>query len=328
MSKKLIVLLLPISILTVRASSANAQENSSFYGETKDTYRDSFNTAVKQPDAKSSDNLLSVSQVKSSNSRKDKSEKIYDIITKPGWFAGIEEGVGWQFPKTGNNWGVGAGSGSTRINLGVSGDIRTNKRSSDKLLSWSVTLSQLFQHTYNVPGNDRSPVQLTFWSSLSPLDGDALNIYGSWRGTFGNDELGQRRVQNNLQAGIVYSFIGSKIIPDSIEKVNLPEKGFYGRIEPNWVYSIDGRLNTVETQAYLGWSDTYYPFTFAIEGGPVFLQPVGKEMQTILGSFLELGYIINTKTRAYLRYRPALSFGGSQWPAAPQGYSVGINMRF
>lgn len=254
--------------------------------------------------------------------------RIYNIVTRPGWFVGVEEDVDWTFPGTGSAWGVGPANGSTKLDFGVSGNIRSSRHSSDTLLSWSVTLTPTFQHTYSDPGNDRTPLRLTLWTSISPLKGNALSFYGSWRGSFGNDEPGQRRVQSRIRGGVIYSFAGSRIIPDAIEKIDLPERGFYGRIEPTWYYRIDGQLNTVETQVFLGWSDTYYPFTFAIEAGPQFLQPSGAELQTILGSFFELGYVINTRTRAYLQYRPAISFGGSQVPAATQSFTAGLSVRF
>jgi hypothetical protein len=75
-------------------------------------------------------------------------------------------------------------------------------------------------------------------------------------------------------------------------------------------------------------SESWYPFTFAVEVGPEFIQAAGRELQTNLGSFFDFGYILNTKTRAYLRYRPSLSFGGSVYPAAGQVFQAGVNYRF
>jgi len=249
-------------------------------------------------------------------------DNIYSIITQPGWFVGVEQIVDWT---SGESGVVG---GNTKLDLGISGNIRSNRQSDDKLLSWSITLSPTYLYSFNGFSNDSTPLRLTFWTSFSPLKGDALNFYGSWRGTFRNDDFGNLRVQNRIRAGVIYSFFGSRIIPDAIEEVNLPEKGFYGRIEPTWIYRQDGQLSTVETQAHLGWSDTYYPFTFAIEVGPQFIQSSDREVQTLLGGFLELGYVINTRTRAYLQYRPAISFGSSNSPATRQSAAAGLSVRF
>lgn len=86
----------------------------------------------------------------------------------------------------------------------------------------------------------------------------------------------------------------------------------------------------METQAYLGLSETWYPFTFAVEVGPQFIQTVNRELQTTLGSFFDFGYVINPKTRAFVRYRPGLSFsfGGNAYPAATQILQAGLNYRF
>jgi len=73
---------------------------------------------------------------------------------------------------------------------------------------------------------------------------------------------------------------------------------------------------------------TWYPFTFAVEVGPQFIQTANRELQTTLGSFFDFGYVINPKTRAFLRYRPGLSFGGNVYPAATQVLQAGINYRF
>ena len=251
-----------------------------------------------------------------------KQENIYNIISQPGWFVGVEQNVDWTSGE------LGVVDGSTKLDLGVSGNIRRNRQSYDNLLSWSTTLSPTYQYTFNGVSNDSTPLRLTFWTSLSPLQGDALNFYGSWRGTFRNDDFGILRVQNRIRAGVIYSFFGSRIIPDAIEEVNLPERGFYGRVEPTWYYGADGQLSTVESQVHLGWSDTYYPFTFAIEAGPQFIQSADKEVQALLGGFLELGYVINTKTRAYLQYRPAISISGSNFPAAKQSATAGLSVRF
>ena len=261
-------------------------------------------------------------QEKASSAEVVKQDKIYNIISQPGWFVGVEQNVDWT------SGGSGVVGGSSKLDLGVSGNIRSNRQSDDKLLSWSITLTPTYQYTFNSPNNDSTPLRLTFWTSISPLQGDALNFYGSWRGTFKNDDFGNLKVQNRIRAGVIYSFFGSRIIPDAIEEVNLPEKGFYGRVEPTWFYRPDGQLSTVETLVYLGWSDTYYPFTFAIEVGPQFVQSSDKEAQTLLGGFLELGYVINTKTRAYLQYRPAISFGGSNFPTANHSASAGLSVRF
>lgn len=59
--------------------------------------------------------------------------------------------------------------------------------------------------------------------------------------------------------------------------------------------------------------------------GPQFVQTRNRELQTILGSFIDVGFSINKRTRAYLRYRPGLSFGGSDYPAANQLFIAGLN---
>ena len=250
---------------------------------------------------------------------------IYGTVTKPGFFALVEQTTNWTFQGTGSAWGTGAAAGATFAGFGVSGNIRGSK---DNLLSWSAQLGPLFQHTYNVPGRDRTPLRMDVSSFLSPLVGDDLQIYALWRGIAGNDVAGQTRFENTVRAGILYSFAKSRIIPDTIELINLPERGFYARVEPSWNFLANGQLNQVQTQAYLGLSETWYPFTFAVEVGPQFIQSAGRELQTNLGSFFDLGYVINTKARAYLRYRPSLSFGGNAYPAATQILQAGLNYRF
>lgn len=257
--------------------------------------------------------------------RKKGQPNTFGQATKPTFFTQIEQSTNWAFPRTGANWGAGAAVGTTFVGFGYRGSINGTK---DNLFDWSAQLGPAFQHTYNVPSNDRTPLRIDLYGSLSPLEGNDLNIYVSWRGLFGTDVIGEQRVQNTVRTGIIYSFAGSKIIPDAIEEINLPERGFYARVEPGWVFGVNGQLNTVQTQAYLGWSDTLYPFTFAIEVGPQFIQAAGRDLQTVLGSFFDLGYTLNKKTRAYLRYRPALSFGGNQYPAAGQVLQAGVNYRF
>jgi len=250
---------------------------------------------------------------------------LYGTVTKPGFFALVEQTTNWTFQGTGSAWGTGAAAGATFVGFGVSGNIRGSK---DNLLSWSAQLGPLFQHTYNVPGRDRTPLRMDVSSFLSPLVGDDLQIYALWRGIAGNDVAGQSRFENTVRAGILYSFAKSRIIPDAIELINLPERGFYGRVEPSWIFSVNGQLSQVQTQAYLGLAETWYPFTFAVEVGPQFIQSAGRELQTNLGSFFDIGYVINKKTRAYLRYRPSLSFGGNAYPAATQVLQAGVNYRF
>ena len=249
----------------------------------------------------------------------------YGSVTKPGFFTIIEQSSAWNFPGTGSSWGTGAGAGATFLGFGVSGSV---KGTYDNLLNWSVQLGPLFQHTYNVPGIDRTPLRMDVSAFLSPLRGDDLNIYAIWRGVAGTDGLNQRRFTNVVRSGILYSFAGSRIIPDAVELINLPEKGLYVRVEPSWAFGLDGQLLQVTTQAYLGLSETYYPFTFAIEVGPQFVQTASRELQTNLGSFFDFGYLMNDKTRAFVRYRPALSFGGSQYPAAGQIFQAGVTYRF
>ena len=108
----------------------------------------------------------------------------------------------------------------------------------------------------------------------------------------------------------------------------MPESGFYVRVEPSGTFGLDGQLLQVTTQAYLGLSETYSPFTFAIEVGPQFVQTASRELQTNLGSFFDLGYLMSAKIRAFVRYRPALSFGGNQYPAADQIFQAGVTYRF
>jgi len=249
----------------------------------------------------------------------------FGLVAKPGFFAIVEQTSGWNFPGTGSSWGAGAGAGATFLGFGVSGSV---KGTYDNLLNWSVQLGPLFQHTYSVPGADRTPLRMDASAFLSPLRGDDLNIYAIWRGVAGTDGLNQRRFANIVRSGVLYSFAGSRIIPDAVELINLPESGFYVRVEPSWAFGIDGQLLQVTTQAYLGLSETYYPFTFAIEVGPQFVQAASRELQTNLGSFFDFGYLMNDKTRAFVRYRPALSFGGSQYPAAGQIFQAGVTYRF
>ncbi len=257
--------------------------------------------------------------------RKKGQPSIYGMATKPGFYTLVEQTSTWVFPRTGAAWGTGAAVGATFVGVGMNGNIKGGK---DNLLSWSAQFGPAFRHVYDVPGNDRTPLRIDLFSTLSPLLGDDLNIYTIWRGIVGDDQLGQTRFQNTVRAGIVYSFAKSRIIPDAVELINLPEKGFYARVEPSWVFGLDGQLTQVLTQAYLGLSETWYPFTFAVEVGPQFIQTARRELQTNLGSFIDVGYVINSKTRAYLRYRPSLSFGGNEYPAANQVMQAGLNYRF
>jgi hypothetical protein len=250
---------------------------------------------------------------------------VFGTVTKPGFFALVEQSSAWIFPRTGAAWGTGVARGSTFVGFGVSGNI---KGSNDNLLSWSAQLGPQFVHEYSVPGTDQTPLRMDVSAFLSPLRGDDLNIYAIWRGVAGTDVADQRRFANTVRTGIVYSFAGSRIIPDAIEEINLPERGFYARVQPSWIFSTAGQLREVETQAYLGLAETWYPFTFAVEVGPQFIQTAGRELQTTLGSFFDFGYLISRKTRAYVRYRPGLSFGGNAYPAASQIFQAGINYRF
>jgi len=264
------------------------------------------------------------SKVEETASKKGK-PSVYGTVTKPGFFAIVEQASAWVFPRTGAAWGTGAARGSTFVGFGVSGNIKGSK---DNLLSWSAQLGPQFVHEYNVPGADQTPLRMDVSAFLSPLRGDDLNIYAIWRGVAGTDVADQRRFANTVRAGIVYSFAGSRIIPDAIEEINLPERGFYARVQPSWIFSPAGQLNQVETQAYLGLAETWYPFTFAVEVGPQFIQTATRELQTTLGSFFDFGYVINPKTRAFLRYRPGLSFGGNAYPAASQIFQADIIYRF
>ncbi len=250
---------------------------------------------------------------------------IYGVVTKPGFFAIVEQTTAWDFPRTGAAWGTGPAAGATFVGFGVSGNIRG---STDNLLSWSAQLGPLFQHTYNVPGNDDTPLRMDVSATLSPGRGDDLNIYVNWRGLAGADVLGETRLENTVRAGVVYSFAGSRIVPDVIELINLPEKGFYARVEPAWFFRPNGQLREVQTRAYVGLSETWYPFTFAVEVGPQFVQTASRELQTNLGGLLDFGYLINSKMRAYVRYRPGLSFGGNVYTAASQILQAGVNYRF
>lgn len=237
----------------------------------------------------------------------------------------IEQTSAWAFNRTGAAWGTGAAAGATFAGFGVSGNIKNNN---DNLLSWSAQLGPVFQHTYNVPGLDQTLLRMDVSAFLSPLRGDDLNIYAIWRGLAGRDGLHQRHFVNTVKTGIVYSFAGSRIIPDAIEQVNLPERGFYARVEPGWAFDLEGQIAVAETQVYLGLSETWYPFTLAAEVGPHFIQKANSALQTNLGSFFDFGYVINSRARAYVRYRPSLSFGGNAYPAAGQIFQAGVNYRF
>jgi hypothetical protein len=264
------------------------------------------------------------SKVEEAANKKGK-PSVYGTVTKPGFFALVEQSSAWIFPRTGAAWGTGAARGSTFVGFGVSGNIKGSK---DNLLSWSAQLGPQFVHEYSVPGTDQTPLRMDVSAFLSPLRGDDLNIYAIWRGVAGTDVADQRRFANTVRTGIVYSFAGSRIIPDAIEEINLPERGLYARVQPSWIFSTAGQLREVETQAYLGLAETWYPFTFAVEVGPQFIQTAGRELQTTLGSFFDFGYLIGRKTRAFVRYRPGLSFGGNAYPAASQIFQAGINYRF
>ena len=249
---------------------------------------------------------------------------LYGLAAKPGFYAVVEQNTAWAFPATGARWGSGPANGGTFVGLGVTGSVRGNV---DTLMVWSLQAGPAFQHVYAVPGNDRTPLRTDAYLSISPGVGNDLNVYAAWRGFFGNDVFGENRVQNTVRSGVIYSFAKSRIIPDATEQINLPEQGFYARIEPTWIFGLDGQLTQVQTQAYVGLSETWYPFTFAVEVGPQFVQTRNRDLQTILGSFIDVGYVINKRTRAYLRYRPGLSFGGSDYPAANQLFIAGLNYR-
>jgi len=83
---------------------------------------------------------------------------------------------------------------------------------------------------------------------LSLLRGDDLNRYAIWRGVAGTDVADQRRFANTVRTGIVYSFSGSRIIPDAIEEINLPERGVYAWVQPSWIVLTSGQLRDVEAQ--------------------------------------------------------------------------------
>lgn len=89
-------------------------------------------------------------------------------------------------------------------------------------------------------------------------------------------------------------------------------------MQPSWIFSTSGQLRDVETQAYFCLPETWYPFTFAVEVGPQFIQTAAMKLQTTLGSFFDVGYVMNPKTRTFVPCRPGLSFGGSAYPAASQ----------
>jgi hypothetical protein len=190
------------------------------------------------------------------------------LETKPSFYTVIEQTTGWTFPSTGARWGTGAGNGSTLLGLGVKGKVRVN---GDTFMKWSLQTGPVFQHVYNVPGNDRTPLRTDAYISISPGVGGDLNVYGAWRGLFGTDVYGQNRVQNTAKTGIVYSFSKSRIVADAIEQINIPEQGFYGRIEPTWIFALDDQLAQVQTQVYVGFSKRWHPFSFAIEVGPQFV---------------------------------------------------------
>ena len=99
-------------------------------------------------------------------------------------------------------------------------------------------------------------------------------------------------------------------------------------MQPGWIFSTSGQLREVETQAFLGLAETWYPFTFAVEVGPQFIQAAGSELQAKLGNFFDFGYLISRKTRAYVLYRPGLSFGVNAYLTASQIVRSGINYRF
>lgn len=247
--------------------------------------------------------------------------------TTPASFVAIDQTTAWNFPATGSRWGTGAATGVTFVGIGATGAIRGNTKN---MVNWSVQLGPAFQHLYAVPGNDRTALGIGFYASLNPLrfNRNGFNIYTSWSGLLGNDSPGQYRFQNSLQVGMLYTFANVNIIPDPLSRFNVPEKGLYLRVQPTWAFGLDGILGQVQTQAYLGWAENRYPFSFTIEAGPQFVQTVNRELQTNLGTLFDIGYNITPKAKAYLRYRPALSFGGNSQPAALQLLQAGVNYRF
>jgi len=251
----------------------------------------------------------------------------WGTANQPGFFVNLDQTGSWSFPSTGSNWGTGAGRGVTSLTIGANGSVNGN---SPNMFNWSAQFGPIFEHVYNVPSIDRTALAIGIYGSLNPLRHfrNGFNIYTNWSGIYGLDQEGSSRFQNIVQAGMLYSFANVNIIPDPFQRINIPEKGFYLRIQPTWLFRLDGQLSQSRTQAYLGWAENHYPFSMAIEVGPEFIQASGRDLQTIIGSFFDLGYYFTPKIRAYLRYRPALSFGGSDYPAAPQLGAAGIAVRF
>lgn len=123
---------------------------------------------------------------------------VYGTVTKPGFFALVEQTSAWVFPRTGAAWGTGAARGSTFVGFGVSGNIKGSK---DNLLSWSAQLGPQFVHDYNVPGADQTPLRMDVSAFLSPLRGDDLNIYAIWRGVAGTDPMSPISAVLPIQSG-------------------------------------------------------------------------------------------------------------------------------
>jgi len=313
-----------VTLSFVAPSSLLAQPNSENVDNISAQHREQIDSQLVVAQASSDQAQGARSKVEEVAEKKEK-PSAYQTVGKPDLFVLLEQATTWTFPGTGAAWGTGAALGGTFVGFGVSGTV---KGSRDNLLSWSAQLGPLFQHTYNVPGRDQTPLRMDVSAYLSPLIGDDLNIYAIWRGVAGIDVADQRRFANTVRIGILYSFAKSSIIPDVIEQINLPERGFYTRVQPSWTFQPSGQLVQVETQVYLGLSETWYPFTFAFEIGPQFIQGFKRELQTTLGSFFDFGYVINARTRAFARYRPAISFGGNAYPAATQAFQAGVSYNF
>ena len=104
---------------------------------------------------------------------------MYGTVTKPGYFAMVEQTSAWIFPHTGAAWGTEAARDSTFVGCGVSGNIKGSK---DNLLSSSAQPGRQFVHEYSVLGPDQTPLRMDVSAFLSPLKGDDLSIYMIWRG--------------------------------------------------------------------------------------------------------------------------------------------------
>lgn len=215
-----------------------------------------------------------------------------------------------------------SGISNTWLNMGLTGTL-----GKDKLFTWSVTGGPTFQGS-STPNLDATNWRFDVFTALSPLKGDEVVISANLRTIGGSSTNGPLR---SLTTGIVASLSKSEIFPDVLESINLPERGLYVRAQNRSNWSGPGSYVASYTDLYAGWSESWYPFIFAVETGPQLVQTYPRETITPLrvywGATFNVKYIISKKSEMFLEYRPSTSFG-NQNGGATQLLRTGIGYKF